>query len=141
MTLVNTDRYLFKRQTNVFVSYSQPSIMNGGQSSSFDLVTGVRTPRMCAVESVEVEEPITYYLNTNPIEYVISKESNYGNVMAEMLSGGSRIVWTRHTGEDASNYFGKFDPYDKSGTITFEATDELLEGVQQTFIRGCSRHN
>ena len=36
---------------------------------------------------------------------------------------------------------GTFDPYDKGGVIKFYTDDELYEGIQQTYIRGCSRSN
>jgi len=56
-----------------------------------------------------------------------------------MINSGARIEWSRGNGDDANKVFGKFDPYDRGGTVTFETDDELLEGSQKTYIRGCSR--
>jgi len=61
VTYNDKDAYLFKRKTHIFRSSFQPSLLNGGQSSSFDLAQGIRTPKMCATRSAQVEPPVEYY--------------------------------------------------------------------------------
>mmetsp|Transcript_12358 Transcript_12358/g.19206 ORF Transcript_12358/g.19206 Transcript_12358/m.19206 type:complete len:90 (+) Transcript_12358:1398-1667(+) len=71
LSALKHDRNLFKRMSVTFASYSQPSILDGGQSSSFDLTNEIKSPKMCAKASGEVADSVQYYIGSDPLEYVI----------------------------------------------------------------------
>jgi len=135
---------LTKRET-IYKTVDQFFAYSSRYSGSFDLQDTFKYPRMCALASVNLtggnntnQGGVQYYRGQNAKYYWIGKQTNASTALHQMDRGST---WMFQNGTDATNLLGKFDRYDRGGTVHIQTNSEAAVGKRRTIIRGCSNFN
>jgi hypothetical protein len=96
-------------------------------------------PRMCAAETANLTNGLTYYLGENEKAYHVGVESDKASVVSRMDSG---VEWVFDNGTDASTVLGRYsEGYGAGGSVYVYTHSEDAVGKHRTILRGCSNHN
>jgi len=103
----------FKNAKNNFIAYGSR------YSGAFDLGDTMKYPKMCATASINMTGGngtggVQYYRGQNERKYWIGLQSNASAALDKMDEG---VTWMFQNGTDATGLIGRFDRYDKDGTV------------------------
>jgi len=69
---------MFKKMNDIFITYESR------YSGAFPLLDSFKYPKMCASESRNLTDGISYYRASSPKTYDINKKTDYGYVVVKM---------------------------------------------------------
>jgi hypothetical protein len=81
---------------------------------------------------------VNYYKGQRESSYYIGKESSSVDIL-NMMDNGQ--VWIFQNGSSATKTLGRFDRYQRSGTVFVYTNSDDAVGTSRTIIRGCSNFN
>ena len=127
----DTDRYLFKKMNDLLLGWVSR------YSGSFDLGDTIKFPKMCADQSQNMTDGVTYYRGQWEYPYVIGEMSKSGSVVNQM---DGEQFWMFTNGTDANGLLGRWDRFaDPQGVLYIQTDAQEAEGKQRTILRSCSR--